>query len=125
AFRVHRIKQFCQPYSFDPTNSNFVSKVLDGQTWPEPFSYTFNFGCYLQRYPENSLWGRSPVMFDINASYFFSCGYMAPFQSRVDKHPDVVQEIMVDLGDGTYAAQVGEPEDQAYARVDGYVAPGQ
>ncbi len=65
---------------------------------------------------ETSLWGIDlPGPYDVQQGFFQECNFTGRWASVVDRFPEKVQELAVELGDGTYAFKIG---GQKYARVD-------
>ncbi len=65
---------------------------------------------------ETSLWGIDlPSPYDVQQGFFQTCDFTGRWASVVDRFPEKVRELAVELGDGTYAFKIG---GQKYARVD-------
>ena len=118
AYRVHHITEFYQPWPDKP--NQYVSKELNGQSWPDRGYYGTN---YVQRFPNHSLWGAGPVMFDVQQGMAQDCPLTSYFQSFAVHYPDLLQEMAVDLGDGTYAVLYESFTNPKYIRVDGDFDP--
>ncbi len=117
--RVHRVTEFYQPYSNNPNNRKYVSKELNGQRWPDDLNSSLFFyrGPSIDQVSEYSLWGNEPLMFDVQQRAE-NCPHAGPIQGMAESNPSLLKEWAVDLGDGTYAVQYGNLNDQTYARVD-------
>ena len=102
---IHRIAKFY----------GNISKRLDGQSISAPYLYANSN----KRYPNNSLWGGGPVMFDITQGLYQDCNFSSFWQSVADVAPEVLEELAVDLGDGTYAVKYGDLMGDLYVRMDG------
>ena len=111
AYRVHRIISF----------RDGRSKELNGQQWTGPFLYNET---KVQQYPNNSLWGRGPLLLDVQQGRQQVCEYAAQYQAFAQANPSLLQELAVDLGDGTYALQFDDFNNPGYVRVDLDVQPG-
>lgn len=119
AHRVHRTTKFYQPWTDDPSSSNYVSKELKWQRWKDGSLYD----SYTKRYADKSLWGRGPLPFDVQQGFHQNCPITSRFQSYASAQPDLLQEMAVALGDGTYAVQYGNFGADTYMRVDGDLKP--
>ena len=107
AYRVHRIASF----------ASGRSKELNGQRWEVPsLFFRDNIG-----FPDNSLWGRGPLLFDVQQGRFQNCLVSAELQALAVAQPGLLEEYAVDLGDGTYAVQYNSFDDPRYDRVDLHV----
>ena len=102
---IHRIAKFY----------GNISKRLDGQSISAPYPYANPN----KQYPDNSLWGMGPAMFDVTQGLYQDCNFSSFWQSVADTVPEVLEELAVDLGDGTYAVKYGDPMGDFYVRVDG------
>ncbi len=117
---VRRIAAFYQPWSDDPANSKFVSREPQGETWEDPGAYR---DLEATTYPDNSLHGRQgPVSLDVNQGDNQNCGDTSVNSHMAEQTPDVVEESVCDLGDGTYAVHFGQGNGW-FARLDGSVNP--
>ncbi len=120
AGRVHRIDNFYQPTTFDRSSSDYVDNEPDAASWDDPSWWGTDDAV---RYPEHSLWGRNgPVMFDVNQGEEQNCGDTAFYQLAADRRPELLEECLCDLGDGTYAYRLSGAVDR-YARLDADVTP--
>jgi hypothetical protein len=91
-----------------------VSTTLAGQnlTDPSDSGTTTN-------YSNRSLFGTGPSMTDVNQGQVGDCYFLASIQSFANNIPARLQEMAVDLGDGTYAVQFKRNGVTSYVRVDG------
>ena len=58
-------------------------------------------------------------MFDVSQGMYQDCPFSSFWQAVADTVPEVLEELAVDLGDGTYAVKYGDPVGDFYVRVDG------
>ena len=119
AGRVHQVERFVQPFATDPAHSRYLSKNLTGGNWPGGFLY-HSADTVLSN---NALWGERPSMFDVNQGFHQNCPSTSASQTLANHHGDRLEDLMVDLGDGTYAVHVGVDPADLYVRVDGRVNP--
>ncbi len=118
AGRVHRIENFYQPDTFDPENSKYHSKELDGQAWVDPGMWGTYEGSKPapNTYPGFSVWGLSPSILDVNQGAAQTCPFTGRYQIIAAQQPEALEEYVVDLGDGTYAVDI---QRDVAARIDG------
>jgi len=114
AGRVHRIATFYQPWSNDPANPNYISLQLSGQNLRDPVDATTT-----TRLINRSLWGTGPVMSDVNQGQTADCYFLADLESLAQQQPAPLENMAVDLGDGTYAVEFQRGGTPVYVRVDG------
>jgi hypothetical protein len=105
---VHKVAAFYQPAGMP-----YVSTSLNGPNLADPIDAgaTVNLS-------NRSLWGTSPSMSDVNQGQVGDCYFLSSIQSFADKTPGRLQEMAVDLGDGTYAVQFVRNGVKSYVRVD-------
>lgn len=105
---VHKISGFYQP-----AGMGYVSTTLNGPNLADPT----DSGATV-RVTNRSLWGTNPTMNDVNQGQVGDCYFLSSIQSFADKTPGKLQEMAVDLGDGTYAVQFVRNGVKQYVRVD-------
>ena len=110
---VHRVTSFYQPFSSTPGTPGYISTSLDGANLPDPTDSGSTHRLTA------SLWGTGPVMADVNQGGVGDCYYLSTIQSLAFAQPAKLQEMAVDLGDGTYAVQYKRGGTTTYVRVDG------
>jgi hypothetical protein len=115
---VHRVANFYQPFTTNAASPDYVSTTLAGQNLRDPT----DSGATVRL--SNSLWGAGPAMTDINQGGVGDCYYLASLQSLAIQQPGRLQEMAVDLGDGTYAVQFKRNGTTTYVRVDGDLPAG-
>ncbi len=122
---VHIINNFYQPFTTNPSSPNYVSTQLNGQSITQPT----DSGATI-KLTQNSLWGTGPTMNDVNQGQLADCYFLANIQALAQNQPGRLQNMAVDLGDGTYAVQFFSNGQATYVRVDaslpgnGYYAVG-
>lgn len=129
AGRVHQIRRFAQPRVmgedaspfYDPRHAKYRNKVLEGGDWPDGFLFNSPFHIRLH---DHALWGITPSLLDVNQGFHQNCPTTSFFQHLVDHNAGRVQELLVDLGDNTFAAHCTALAPGLYTRVDGHVVPG-
>ena len=112
---VHTISNFYQPYTTTPGGTGYVTSTRDGSNLVDP---TSNGSGWTRL--SGSMWGLGPVQQDVNQGQASDCYFLTDLQSLARLQPKRLQQMAVDLGDGTYAVQfftqTGAP---VYVRVDG------
>ncbi len=78
----------------------------------------------------NALWGTGPQTSDVNQGQLSDCYFLGSLESLAAKQPGKLQQMAVNLGDGTYAVQFVRNGQDTYVRVNnqfpagGYYANG-
>lgn len=109
---VHKVSSFYQPFTTNTASADYVPLSLRGQNLRDPT----DSGTTVRL--TNSLWGTGPVMTDINQGSVGDCYYLAALQSLAHNQPARLQELAVDLGDGTFAVQFKRSGVTSVVRVD-------
>jgi hypothetical protein len=110
---VHRVDAFYQPFSSTPGTQGYISTSLNGQDLPDPTDSGTTTRLTA------SLFGSGPVMTDMNQGQIGDCYFLASIQSLAFAQPGMLEDMAVDLGDGTYAVQFERNGNATYVRVDG------
>jgi hypothetical protein len=71
-----------------------------------------------------SLWGTGPTLNDVNQGGIGDCYFLASLSAFANTSPARLQEMAVDLGDGTYAVQYMRGGTASFVRVDGDLSSG-
>jgi hypothetical protein len=71
-----------------------------------------------------SLFGTGPVIGDVNQGEVGDCYFMATLAAIADVKPAVLENSMVDMGDGTYVVQFMNGNTPAYVRVNSAFSSG-
>jgi hypothetical protein len=91
-----------------------VSTTLAGQNLTDPSDSGTK-----TNFSSRSLFGTAPLVTDVNQGQVGDCYFLASIQSFANKIPSRLQQMAVDLGDGTYAVQFKRNGITTYVRVDG------
>jgi len=116
---VNRVGNFYQPFSTDPTNAQYIPRTLAGQDLPDPTDSGTT-----TRLTSSSFWGTGPAMSDINQGLLSDCYFEAPLASLAFSNPGQLENMGVDLGDGTYAVRFIRNGVSIFVRVDGDLPAG-
>lgn len=116
---VNVVTNFYQPFSSDPTNAKYIPRSLDGQNLPDPTDAGVT-----ERLTADSFFGTGPTMADINQGIVGDCYFLAPLASLAYSEPSTLQNMGVDLGDGTYAVRFVRNGVPTFVRVDGDLPAG-
>lgn len=110
---VHRISQFYQPYSTDPSSPNYVSLEIAGQNFTDP---TASYG--YRNFATTPLFVDGPQYDDVAQGAVGDCYYLATLASIADTDPNVIQQMVAPLGDGTFAVRFYSGGSEVYLRLD-------
>ncbi len=114
AGRVHKVTAFYQPFTTNTGSSQYISLNLTGQNITDPTDSGTTI-----RLTNRSLWGTGPSMTDVNQGALGDCYYLATIAGLAAENPTQLMQLVVDLGDGTYAVQFKRNGVTSYVRVDG------
>jgi hypothetical protein len=117
AGRVHSVTAFYQPFTSNSASSQYVSLELNGQNLTDPTDSGTT-----TRLTNRSLWGTGATVSDVNQGNLGDCYYLATLAGLANSSAATLQELAVDLGDGTYAVQFTSNGTTSYVRVDGDLA---
>jgi len=110
---LHRISQFYQPYSTDPSSPSYVSMQIAGQNFTDPTaSYAY------RNFASTPLFVDGPQYDDIAQGAVGDCYYLATLASIADTDPNVIRQMVAPLGDGTYAVRFYGSSGEVYLRLD-------
>jgi len=112
--RVQIVPAFYQPWTTDPSNPNYISLQLAGQTLRDPLDSGPTY-----QPAGDSLWGAGPALTDIRQGNLGDCFLMASLDSLAYSEPSRLYQIAVDLGDGTYAVRFVRSGSASFVRVAG------
>jgi hypothetical protein len=115
---IHRVTGFYQPFSSTPGTTDYITTNLDGSNLRDPNDAGMTVRL------TNSLWGTGATMTDVNQGSIGDCYFLASLQSLALKQPDLLENMAVDLGDGTYAVQFKRNGTTTYVRVDADLSVG-
>ncbi len=110
---VHKVASFYQPFTTNPASANYISTALNGQNLPDPTDAGTTV-----RLSNRTLFGTGPQMTDVNQGQVGDCYFLASIQAFAYKVPGRLENMAVDLGDGTYAVQFVRGGVTSYVRVD-------
>ena len=111
----HRIQSFYQPYG------DVVSMEIAGQDFEDP-SLT-NTSYVYKDYSGNPLFVGTPEMDDINQGSVGDCYWLAGLGSLAMTDPELIEQSVTELGDGTYAVRFYDNSyNEVYLRLDGDLA---
>lgn len=110
---VHRVGSFYQPFTTNPAAANYVGTTLNGPNLPDPTDSgtTINLA-------NRSLFGVAPAIEDVNQGQVGDCYFLSSIDSFAANLPARLQQMAVDLGDGTYAIQFKRNGVTSFVRVD-------
>jgi hypothetical protein len=119
--RVHRVASFANlRWEFGPNAAyqQAVSRELNGQTLIDPLPHTSGYG--KKDFSDRPLFADSgPGRDDIFQGAIGDCYFMAPLSAIAKTMPHRIGQLVVDLGDGTYAVHFRQGAQDVFVRVDG------
>jgi hypothetical protein len=113
---VHRITNFYQPYTSSSTQTGWVSKEISGQDLQDPAGDTYTHGW--ANFASHPLFSGTPTYNDIRQGSVGDCYYLASLASLADTDPDAIRQMIVSLGDGTFAVRFYRNNQEVYVRLD-------
>ena len=116
AGNIHRIASFYQPYTGNANLAGYVSKEIAGQDLQDPVGDDYTRGW--ANFADHPLFNGTPTYSDIRQGSVGDCYYVASLASLADSDPDIIRQMMVSLGDGTYAVRFYRNNQEVYLRVD-------
>ncbi len=117
---LHLVAQF-MGYSFDGGQSSTpISLELNGQNFVDPAKIDAEgSNPYLQNYADNPLFATAgPKNTDVDQGAVGDCYFVATLAAIADANAEYIQQMVVDLGDGTYAVRFYQDGQEVYVRVD-------
>lgn len=116
AGHIHPIAGF-QPYSIVGIGAIPVSTTLNGPKLFDPYATDPNLG--LANYAASPLFSHNgPAPADVKQGSIGDCYFMAGLGAVAKTAPDRIRQLVVDLGDGTYAVNFHNNGKNAFVRVD-------
>jgi hypothetical protein len=110
---IHRISQFYQPYTTDPSSPSYVSLEIAGQNFTDPTaSYAY------RSFASTPLFVDGPQYDDIAQGAVGDCYYLAALASLADTDPNIIQQMVAPMGDGTFAVRFYSGGSEVYLRLD-------
>ncbi len=113
---VHSIEEFYQPYSSDPSNSQYVSMEIAGQDLTDPTTTSVAGGYY--NFADTPLFVEGPEYNDVAQGSVGDCYYLAALAGLADTDPEIISQMIAPLGDGTFAVRYFESGQEVYLRID-------
>ena len=117
ATAVHQIAQFYQPYTTDPGAPGYVSLEIAGQDLADPAITGYAIG--YADFSDRPAFVDGPDYSDIIQGSVGDCYMLATLASLADADPQVIEQMIAPLGDGTYAVRFYDGTTPVYLRVDG------
>ncbi|WP_279676583.1 C2 family cysteine protease [Aeoliella straminimaris] len=124
AGNIHTIDQF-MGYSFDGGDTSApVGKQLNGGNLTDPLAiYSSDPDKYvplhLENFSSNPLFAEGgPRNDDVKQGSVGDCYFMTTLSAIARAKPEYIEQMVVDLGDGTYAVRFYDSGQEVYVRVD-------
>lgn len=145
--QIHLIHSFYQPWTQDPSQPDYITLDLPSDHLKEPIDIGETHSSSSSSEPSmGPLMGEGPQITDVNQGLVGDCYFMAAIASLAHQYEigmiqmslgntptnplfNRLYDLVVDLGDGTYAVQYKQNGAPLYVRVDGafstsYAHPG-
>jgi hypothetical protein len=113
---IHRVGAFYQPYSSNPSHASYVSLECTGQDLTDPVADGYASGW--ANFSQYELFTDGPQLNDIRQGSVGDCYFLSVLSSYADQDPEVIRQMIVDLGDGTYALRGYHNGNEIYVRLD-------
>jgi hypothetical protein len=118
AAALHTVEEFYQPYTSDPQGENYVPLDIAGQDLLDPTLTSANY-TYAD-FSSSPLFVGPPTLEDVNQGSVGDCYFLAALGGLTLADPQVIVQMVTELGDGTYAVRFHDDFGQeVYLRVDG------
>ena len=114
---LHRISSFYQPWTNNAGDMDYVSMNIAGQDLRDPTTTSYATG--YRNFSHLSLFADEPQYNDIRQGAIGDCYYLASLSSLADTDPQIIQQMITSLGDGTYAMRFHRNGSEVYLRLDG------
>ena len=111
---VHTISNFYQPSTSTAGAAGYDTNTRDGENITDPTSA----GNGWTRLTTSSLWGTGPTQQDVNQGFSSDCYFLSTLSSLAQVQPGKLEQMAVDLGDGTFAVQFVHGNKTTFVRVD-------
>ncbi|MCK5557368.1 MAG: hypothetical protein KAJ01_03255, partial [Candidatus Hydrogenedentes bacterium] len=113
---LHRIASFYQPWTSNQASSSYVPLTVDGQNFVDPTitSYAHHYSNFANR----ELFVGGADYDDVRQGSVGDCYYLASLSSLADTDPQIIEQMVTSLGDGTYAIRFYRSGQEVYLRVD-------
>jgi hypothetical protein len=113
---VHRIEEFYQPYSDEPSDEDYVPLTIAGQDFQDP-EITYRASGY-SNFASTPLFVDGPQYDDIVQGGIGDCYYLAALASIADTDAGIITQTIAPLGDGTFAVRFYSGGQEVYLRLD-------
>jgi len=113
---VHTISAFYAAYTDDPSSPDYVPLEIAGQdlTDPAPTSSRYDY----KDFSDRPLFVGTPGIPDVRQGYIGDCYFLASLASLTLTDVHFIEQMVTELGDGTYAVRFYDDGSPQYVRVD-------
>ena len=113
---LHRIASFYQPWTTNQYSSNYVPLTINGQNFADPTitGYAHHYSNFANR----EVFVDGAGYNDVRQGAVGDCYYLAALSSLADTDPQIIQQMITSLGDGTYAIRFYRSGQEVYFRID-------
>lgn len=116
ARNVHRIAEFHQPYAETQWSASYVSTEIAGQNLDDPETTSYANG--YAGFASVPLFVDGAQYDDVVQGSVGDCYLLAALASLADTDPNVIEQMVAPLGDGTFAVRFFRDGREVYLRVD-------
>lgn len=113
---VHRIASLYQPYTTTTTAPQYVSLTVAGQQISDPTTTSAASG--YRNYSASPLFVNGANYNDINQGGIGDCYFLASLAGLADTDPQILNQAIAPMGDGTYLVRFYRSGQSVYLRVD-------
>jgi hypothetical protein len=113
---LHRISTFYQPWTNNTGSANYVSTEIRGQAIRDP--YFTSRASYYEDFSDRPLFNGITYN-DADQGSLGDCYYLASLSSLAGTDPDLIENMITSLGDGSYAVRYYDGSSEVYLRIDG------
>lgn len=113
---LHRIGEFYQPYTTNPSSGSYIPLTIAGQNFQDPVATASASGW--RNYSDRALFVNGPQYNDIQQGAIGDCYYLAALAGVAATDPQAITQMIAPMGDGTYAVRFFDRGNEVYVRVD-------
>ena len=113
---VHRITAFYQPHTTNRASVNYVSLEIAGQNYLDPA--LTGYASRYANFVSTAVFVDGAQYDDVEQGMVGDCYYLAVLSSLADTDPNIVEQMITPLGDGTYAVRFHRNGNEVYLRLD-------